>query len=42
MSDTSFAAVADKRKLLEIIDDEWIEDSLSDDGMRLVTNGTVG
>ena len=35
MSDTSFAAVADKRKLLQIIDDDWIEDSLSDDGMLL-------
>lgn len=35
MSDTSFAAVADKRKLLEIIDDDWIEDSLSDDEIEI-------
>ena len=36
MSDTSYANVADKSRLIEILDDEWIQDSLSDDGIMLL------
>lgn len=32
MSDTSFPCVSQKSKLIDIIDDEWLQDCLSDDG----------
>ena len=32
MSDTSFAVVSRRKKLVDIADDEWLNDFLSDDG----------
>eukprot|EP00598_Pedospumella_elongata_P008099 CAMPEP_0185003002 /NCGR_PEP_ID=MMETSP1098-20130426/75320_1 /TAXON_ID=89044 /ORGANISM="Spumella elongata, Strain CCAP 955/1" /LENGTH=75 /DNA_ID=CAMNT_0027530591 /DNA_START=96 /DNA_END=323 /DNA_ORIENTATION=- len=31
MSDTSFASVNQKNKFIDIIDDDWLQDCLSDD-----------
>lgn len=33
MSDTSFSTISRKFKLIDVIDDEWILDKLSDDGL---------
>ena len=38
MSDTSFASVNQKNKFIDIIDDDWLQDCLSDDGMLLYSN----
>ncbi|KAJ1430955.1 hypothetical protein B484DRAFT_395683 [Ochromonadaceae sp. CCMP2298] len=35
MSDTSFAAVSQNSKLIEAIDDEWLQDALSDDEIEI-------
>lgn len=32
MSDTNFSQVHQKRRLIDIVDEEWVLDSLSDDG----------
>ena len=34
MSDTSYAIVSEKLRLIDIIDDEWVMDQLSDDGTK--------
>jgi hypothetical protein len=33
MSDTSYAAVSQLKRLVDIADDEWLQDHLSDDGI---------
>lgn len=35
MSDTCYANVSKSNQLVDVVDDEWLQDSLSDDGENM-------